>query len=81
VAGWGPCGIDVDDALDQTWLCSTKEVDNVTGEYFTWRSIRRASADAYNINERKKLWKLLSTLAPEASKAWDEAVTSATISS
>jgi hypothetical protein len=27
--------IDVeDDALDETWLCTGQEVENVTGEYF-----------------------------------------------
>ena len=81
MAGWGPCGIDVEDALDQMWLCTSSEVDNVTGEYFTWKSVRRASADAYDVNERNKLWTLLSTLAPEASRTWDEAVTASTINS
>lgn len=71
LAGWGRCGIDVEDALDQTWLCTSEEVNNVTGEYFVWKSSRRASGDAYDPTERAKLWKILSDLAPEAAAIWN----------
>lgn len=71
LAGWGPCGIDVKDALDQTWLCVSDEVNNVSGEYFVGRSSRRASGDAYDANERAKMWKILSDLAPEAAAMWN----------
>jgi NAD(P)-dependent dehydrogenase (short-subunit alcohol dehydrogenase family) len=77
LAGWGPCGIDVDDALDQTWLCTSAEVESVTGEYFIWQSSRRASADAYDPKERDALWNLCSRLAPEAALQWDEALSAA----
>mmetsp|Transcript_16131 Transcript_16131/g.26207 ORF Transcript_16131/g.26207 Transcript_16131/m.26207 type:complete len:119 (+) Transcript_16131:1-357(+) len=80
LAGWGRCGIDVEDALDQTWLCTSQEVEKVTGEYFTWRSVRRASADAYDSQEREKLWSLLSSFAPQASREWDHALATASSS-
>ena len=70
LAGWGPCGIDVTDALDETWLCVSNEVNEVSGEYFVGRSSRRASSDAYDANERAKMWKILSDLAPEAAAMW-----------
>lgn len=70
LAGWGPCGIDVEDALDQTWLCTTEEVDNVTGGYFNYKTERKASSSAYDIKERDLLWSVLSSLAPEAATKW-----------
>lgn len=70
LAGWGSCGINVEDALDQTWLCSSEDLSDVTGEYFVWKSSRRASSDAYDPNERANLWTILSDLAPEAATMW-----------
>ena len=70
LAGWGRCGIDIEDALDQTWLLTSKEVENVTGKYFVWRSERRAGTSAYNPVDRARLWAILSELAPEASAMW-----------
>jgi NAD(P)-dependent dehydrogenase (short-subunit alcohol dehydrogenase family) len=75
--GWGRIGINVDDALDQTYLCSSPEVEYMTGGYFIWKSLRRASSDAYDVSERNKLWSLLSNLAPQASKEWNSAVSAA----
>ena len=71
LAGWGPCGIDVRDALDQTWLCSAEEVQEVTGRYFVHRSDRPASQSAYDPKSRAKLWSLLSELAPDAAAMWE----------
>lgn len=71
LAGWGPCGINADDALDETWLCTSDEVENVSGRYFVHRTDRPASASAYNATERKKLWKILSDISPESSKMWN----------
>jgi NAD(P)-dependent dehydrogenase (short-subunit alcohol dehydrogenase family) len=79
LAGWGRCGIDVEDALDQTYLCSSPEVENVTGEYFVWKSSRTASSDAYNTKERDKLWALLSNFAPDAAKEWNVALSLDTV--
>lgn len=67
LAGWGPCGIAVEDALDQTYLCSSPDVNGVSGEYFTWRS---QTGKGYNAGERAKMWKILSDLAPSAAKMW-----------
>jgi len=71
LAGWGRIGIDVDDALDQTWLCSSTKVDDVTGRYFVHQSDCRASSPAYDTEERSKLWSILSELAPDAAAMWD----------
>lgn len=71
LAGWGPCGMDVDAALDETWLCTSEEVAGVTGRYFVGQRDRPASSMAYDENERRKLWTLLSELAPDAAQMWD----------
>jgi len=60
LAGWGPIGIDVNDALDETWLCTSPEVRQKTGSYFVSRMERKASSSAYDPNERARLWKILS---------------------
>jgi NAD(P)-dependent dehydrogenase (short-subunit alcohol dehydrogenase family) len=67
LAGWGPCGIDVEDAQDQTYLCSSPDLDGVSGEYFTWRS---KTGKSYKARERAKLWSILSDLAPSAAEMW-----------
>lgn len=71
LAGWGRIGIEMDDAFDQSWICSSPEVEDVTGQFFTWRLARRASRLAYDEQERDKMWKILSDLAPEAAKMWE----------
>jgi NAD(P)-dependent dehydrogenase (short-subunit alcohol dehydrogenase family) len=71
LAGWGKIGIPVDAALDETWLCTSPEVANVTGKYFVHRSSSRASAVAYDAQERKKLWNILADLAPDAASVWN----------
>lgn len=72
--GWGPIGIPVDSALDETWCCTSRELEGVSGEYFVGRSSRRASGCAYDSYHRDKLWETLSELAPEAAAEWDRAV-------
>lgn len=71
LAGWGRIGIDVNDALDEYWLCTSDDVDQLTGQYFVSQLSRRASSSAYDINERKKLWTLLTQLAPKAAARWN----------
>lgn len=71
LAGWGPCGIDVETALDQTWLCTSSEVEGVTGKYYTYQNERPAARSAYNPKERQQLWSMLSKLAPDAASIWD----------
>lgn len=70
LAGWGRIGIDVEDALDETWLCTSPEVEDVSGQYFTYKTPRRAS-ESYDRNERKKLWELMADLAPKAAEYWE----------
>jgi NAD(P)-dependent dehydrogenase (short-subunit alcohol dehydrogenase family) len=71
LGGWGQIGINVEDALDQTWLCSSDEVEGVTGKYYTYQHERSASRSAYNPAERQQLWSILSALAPEEAALWD----------
>lgn len=71
LAGWGPCGINVNDALDETWLCSSSDVAAVTGRYFVYQNDSKASLSAYDIQQRSKLWSILSDLAPDASSVWN----------
>jgi len=67
LAGWGPCGIDVDDALDETYLCSSPDVEGVSGRYFRWRSESRSD---YPSSEREKMWNILSRMSPSAAEMW-----------
>lgn len=69
LTGWGPIGIPVDDALDETWLCSSDQIRGITGQYFVHRSPQQSNR--YDPQERAKLWSLLSKLAPDAAEMWD----------
>jgi NAD(P)-dependent dehydrogenase (short-subunit alcohol dehydrogenase family) len=71
LAGWGRIGIDVQDALDEFWLCTSQEVDGVTGHYFVSQTSRRTSGSAYDKIERSKLWQSLADVAPEAATRWE----------
>jgi NAD(P)-dependent dehydrogenase (short-subunit alcohol dehydrogenase family) len=70
LAGWGRIGIEVEDALDETWLCASPEVEEVSGQYFTYKMPRRTSG-SYDKSERKKLWKLLADLSNKAAERWE----------
>ena len=72
--GWGNIGIDVEDALDETWCCTSTELEGISGKYFVGQTSRQASDDAYNPIQREKLWHYLSTLAPEAAEEWERVV-------
>lgn len=69
--GWGRIGIDVKDALDESWLCSSADIEGVTGKYFVHRSERKAAAAAYDAKERQTMWRILSDLAPDAASMWN----------
>ena len=71
LAGWGACGIDVDDARDETWLSTSPDVKGKTGMYYVGRRERRASSPAYDQQVREMLWNVLSQLAPDAAKSWE----------
>ncbi|GAX21327.1 hypothetical protein FisN_1Lh162 [Fistulifera solaris] len=77
LAGWGRIGIEVEDALDETWLCSSPQVEHVTGKYFVNQQARRASSSAYDENERARMWNLLGEIAPDAAQVWEAQVTKA----
>jgi len=67
----GPCGINVRDALDQTWISTSTDLNEVTGKYFVGRRVYKAGRAAYDVQERKKLWDLLCQLSPkEVSEVW-----------
>ena len=70
LAGWGPCGINVERALDETWLCTNEDVNNISGAYFTWKSVSK-KAEAYNPSERQKMWEMLSNIDPASAEIWE----------
>lgn len=71
LAGWGPCGMDVNDALDETWISTSSDMNGKTGLYFVGRRERKAAWPAYDKEQRTILWNILCSLAPDASQAWD----------
>jgi NAD(P)-dependent dehydrogenase (short-subunit alcohol dehydrogenase family) len=73
LAGWGACGIAVDDAVNETWLCSSPDVSGLTGRYFVHRNDRKASSAAYDTAQRNTLWGILSDVAPDAASIWNRA--------
>jgi hypothetical protein len=57
-------GIEVDDALNETWLC-LRIRSRIPLKYFVGSSERKASSSAYD-QKRDKLWSILPGLSPEA---------------
>eukprot|EP00815_Leptocylindrus_aporus_P001570 CAMPEP_0116060848 /NCGR_PEP_ID=MMETSP0322-20121206/6674_1 /TAXON_ID=163516 /ORGANISM="Leptocylindrus danicus var. apora, Strain B651" /LENGTH=296 /DNA_ID=CAMNT_0003545575 /DNA_START=230 /DNA_END=1120 /DNA_ORIENTATION=- len=72
LAGWGPCGIEVERALDQTWLATSDDVSGETGKYYVGRQMRRASSAAYDLKKRQKLWSILSNMSPSSASQWTD---------
>jgi len=70
LAGWGPCGIDVEDALDQTWQCTNSQVKDISGSYFCWKNVSK-TLDSYKVSERKRLWDTLASKDPSSAKMWN----------
>lgn len=70
LAGWGPIGIDIESAKDETYLCTSPEVSDISGSYFCWKS-RSKDADNYKPSERAKLWEILKDIDPESASKWD----------
>jgi hypothetical protein len=56
--------------LDETWLCSSPDVEGVTGKYFVYQNERSAARSAYDSNERRRMWSMIFDLAPDAAKMW-----------
>jgi NAD(P)-dependent dehydrogenase (short-subunit alcohol dehydrogenase family) len=58
-AGWGPIGMQVEDANDQYFLATDDSVSDVNGKYFISSRESRAPGPAYDANIRIKLWEIL----------------------
>lgn len=59
LAGWGRCGIDIEDANDEYYL-TTKSFDpNDHGKYFVHSRISTGSKDVYDDKKRELLWNQL----------------------
>ena len=58
-AGWGRCGIEVEDADGELYLATAPELERVTGEYFVSKRKRRMPAVVYDAATRAKLWRIL----------------------
>lgn len=69
LAGWGPCGIDVENALDETWLGTSEDVDGVSGTYFCNKRPMK-DANGYNKSDRIKLWNILADIDPASMERW-----------
>jgi NAD(P)-dependent dehydrogenase (short-subunit alcohol dehydrogenase family) len=63
LAGWGPCGIRVEQANDEFYLASSQEVEGVGGQYFVGRIGRRANPACYDDSKRRALWDELERLS------------------
>ncbi len=55
---------------DQTWLCTSDEVSNISGSYFTWQTLSKR-ASAYKQSERSKLWSILADIDRNSAAMWN----------
>jgi len=56
LAGWGPCGINVNSANDE-FILSTNTFDSKNhGKYFVGTRMSNCRKDVYNNEKRLKLW-------------------------
>lgn len=58
-AGWGRCGIEVEDADGELFLATAPELEHVTGEYVVGKRKRRMPAVVHDAATRAKLWRIL----------------------
>ncbi|KAK9827406.1 hypothetical protein WJX81_008695 [Elliptochloris bilobata] len=65
-AGWGPCGIDIEDADDELWLASAPELERVSGQYYVGKRKRSMPAIVRDGAARRRLWELLSHASSHA---------------
>ena len=59
LAGWGMCGIDIEDADDELWLATAPELEGVTGKYYVGKRQRTMPAVVRDAAARQRLWELL----------------------
>ncbi|CAL8463520.1 g3054 [Coccomyxa elongata] len=57
--GWGPCGIDIEDANHELYLATSPDVANTTGQYFVSDRPRRMPSIVQDISARQRLWNIL----------------------
>jgi hypothetical protein len=58
-AGWGRCGIEVEDADGELFLATSPDLAHVTGEYFVSKRKRRMPSVVNDAATRAKLWGIL----------------------
>eukprot|EP00741_Cyanophora_paradoxa_P021914 tig00021428_g21153.t1 len=61
-AGWGPCGIEVNDANDQHWLATSPSLEGVTGKYYVGRRETPSAKVSYDETVQDRLWAVLEDL-------------------
>ena len=59
LAGWGRCGIEIEDADGELYLATAPELANVTGEYFVNNRKRRMPAVVHDKATRLRLWEIM----------------------
>jgi NAD(P)-dependent dehydrogenase (short-subunit alcohol dehydrogenase family) len=60
LSGWGPCGIPVGSADDETWAATSP--DAISGHYYVGRRSRRSAECTYDADCRRRIWAILSNL-------------------
>jgi len=60
LAGWGPCGMRVEDANDETFLATEPSLEDVTGKYFVGGRESTSARDTYDKQIRMRVWETLS---------------------
>jgi retinol dehydrogenase 12 len=60
ISGWGPCGIPVDSADDETWAATSPNA--ISGHYYVGRRSRRSAELTYDVESRRRTWATLSKL-------------------
>lgn len=59
LAGWGRCGIEIEDANDLYWLSTSSDTAGVTGKYYVSRSERQMCQAAQDAAARQRLWDIM----------------------
>ena len=63
LAGWGYCGIEVEDANDEFDLATRDESQLQHGKYYVGGRVSSCSKDVYNEESRKALWSYLEDIS------------------
>ncbi|KAK9917710.1 hypothetical protein WJX75_007423 [Coccomyxa subellipsoidea] len=59
IQGWGPCGIDIEDANHELFLATSPAVANTTGKYFVSDRARSMPSIVQDAKTRQRLWNIL----------------------